>query len=342
MDCASCHGGPGFTLSAAGNFPNIGTLKPSSGNRLGATLTGIDIPTLRGVWNTAPYLHDGSAATLAQAVTAHQGVSIGAADLTNLVAYLESIDDLPATAPIHSSPVAIADTASTNEDTALVLGLAQIVTPNDTDADGDPLVISAVSNPLNGTAVLNPDGSITFTPTANFHGAAAFDYTISDGISTDSATVFITVTSVPDFGDWLGDHNLAAAPGDDSDGDSVSNAIEYVVGGNPANHPDAALLPTARMESVDMNGTPTDCLLFSYRRTDLAKMDSSAAITVEWTTDLSAAWTTADGTHGEVIRTEDPPGKNYDWVKVGIPCSLSPNGVIFARLRVTMEQAPPP
>jgi hypothetical protein len=245
--------------------------------------------------------------------------------------------------PIADAPVAVADAASTNEDTALVLGLAQIVTPNDTDADGDTLVISAVSNPLNGTPILNPDGSVTFTPTANFHGAAAFDYTVSDGTGRNAtATVFITVTSVPDFWDWLDDHNLAAAPGDDSDGDSVSNAVEYVVGGNPANHPDTALLPTARIESVDMNGTPTDCLLFAYRRTDLAKMDSSAAISVEWTTDLSGAWTTADGTHGEVIRTEDPPGENYDWVEVGIPCSLSPHGVIFARLRIIIEQAPPP
>ena len=42
---------------------NVGTIKPTSGQRLGATLTGIDPPTLRDVWATAPYLHDGSAAT---------------------------------------------------------------------------------------------------------------------------------------------------------------------------------------------------------------------------------------------------------------------------------------
>jgi YVTN family beta-propeller protein len=100
LDCASCHGGTAFTRSAAGSLPNIGTLKPSSGTRLGGNLSGIDIPTLRGIWNTAPYLHDGSAATLAQAVTAHQGVTINTTDLTNLVAYLGSIDDQPATAPL--------------------------------------------------------------------------------------------------------------------------------------------------------------------------------------------------------------------------------------------------
>ena len=106
LDCASCHGGTEFTLSAAGNLPNIGTLKPSSGNRLGGNLAGIDIPTLRGIWNTAPYLHDGSAATLAQAVSAHQGIAIGTTDLNNLVAYLESIDDQPVTAPLPQTKFA--------------------------------------------------------------------------------------------------------------------------------------------------------------------------------------------------------------------------------------------
>ena len=49
------------------------------------------MPTLRDVWATAPYLHDGSAATLGDAVRAHNGVSITDADLAKLVAYLQQI-----------------------------------------------------------------------------------------------------------------------------------------------------------------------------------------------------------------------------------------------------------
>ena len=49
------------------------------------------MPTLRDVWATAPYLHDGSAPTIAAAVTAHAGVSLSATDLSNLVAYVEQI-----------------------------------------------------------------------------------------------------------------------------------------------------------------------------------------------------------------------------------------------------------
>ena len=76
-NCAQCHSGTAFTNSAAANLNNIGTIRqPGSGNRLGGPLTGIDAPTLRDVWATAPYLHDGSAATIAAAITAHSGVTI--------------------------------------------------------------------------------------------------------------------------------------------------------------------------------------------------------------------------------------------------------------------------
>jgi YVTN family beta-propeller protein len=89
--CASCHGGADFTDSAAGVLRNIGTLKPSSGKRLGATLTGIDTPTLRDAWATAPYLHDGSAATIEDAVRAHNTFTLGATDLANVSEFVRQI-----------------------------------------------------------------------------------------------------------------------------------------------------------------------------------------------------------------------------------------------------------
>lgn len=103
-NCASCHSGSGFTDSAVNVLHNVGTIKPSSGQRLGAALTGFDTPTLRSIWNTAPYLHDGSAATLTAAVQAHQGIALGATDLANLVAYLGQVDDAETTAPAPAAP----------------------------------------------------------------------------------------------------------------------------------------------------------------------------------------------------------------------------------------------
>jgi len=91
-NCFTCHSGPEYTRSALNVFADIGTAKTTSGTRLGRTLPGFDIPTLRGLWNTAPYLHDGSAATLAEAVSAHQGVNLSSEQMNQLTAFLRELD----------------------------------------------------------------------------------------------------------------------------------------------------------------------------------------------------------------------------------------------------------
>jgi len=102
--CASCHGGAGFTNSASNALNNVGTLKPSSGQRLGAALTGIDSPTLRDAWATAPYLHDGSAATVEDAIRAHTTLAVPAAEVAQLADFVRQIGSTePAVAP--STPV---------------------------------------------------------------------------------------------------------------------------------------------------------------------------------------------------------------------------------------------
>jgi YVTN family beta-propeller protein len=89
--CATCHGGADYTDSASGTLHNIGTLKATSGSRSGSALTGIDAPTLRDAWATAPYLHDGSAPTLADAVAAHAAISLTATERTNVVEFVRQI-----------------------------------------------------------------------------------------------------------------------------------------------------------------------------------------------------------------------------------------------------------
>lgn len=104
QNCASCHGGATFTNSAdASVLADIGTIKATSGSRLGGALSGIDIPTLRDVWKTGPYLHDGSAPTLVDAIAAHQGTTVSAIDMENLVAYLQQIGSEEPTAPEGST-----------------------------------------------------------------------------------------------------------------------------------------------------------------------------------------------------------------------------------------------
>ncbi len=99
MNCQACHGGADFTDSASGLLHDVGTLKPTSGKRLNGPLSRLDTPTLLGLSDTAPYLHDGSAATLddvflqAPAGSAHGLVAdLGAADRWALVSFLAQID----------------------------------------------------------------------------------------------------------------------------------------------------------------------------------------------------------------------------------------------------------
>ena len=82
LGCASCHSGERFTDSTVGTatLHDVGTLRTTSGGRLGGPLPGIDTPTLRGLWNTAPYFHDGSARTLDEVFTVAGGVTLQAED----------------------------------------------------------------------------------------------------------------------------------------------------------------------------------------------------------------------------------------------------------------------
>jgi DNA-binding beta-propeller fold protein YncE len=103
--CSSCHAPPRFTDSVflAENMPvlhDVGTLGPGSGQRLGGPLEGIDTPTLRGLWDGAPYLHDGSARTLREVLVDHNPMDqhgktsqLSDADLDALETFLLTIDD---------------------------------------------------------------------------------------------------------------------------------------------------------------------------------------------------------------------------------------------------------
>lgn len=113
--CASCHSGTAFSDSASRSLHDVGTLQASSGSRMGEALKGLDTPTLRGLWQTAPYLHDGSAATLREVlveknISGKHGnlFSLDEAEVNQLVAYLNQIDDHELAAPQGTDAPAVA------------------------------------------------------------------------------------------------------------------------------------------------------------------------------------------------------------------------------------------
>jgi arylsulfatase A-like enzyme len=87
-------------------------------------------------------------------------------------------------------PTAVNDAAATSQNTPVTLD----VLANDYAGNGPgPLRIVSVGTPLGGTATTNLSGQIVYTPSANFLGDDRFDYTMSDGSGTASATVNVAV-----------------------------------------------------------------------------------------------------------------------------------------------------
>ena len=127
---------------------------------------------------------------------------------------------------INDPVVATNDTGSVNEDATLTVsdGSGDIIANNDTDADDSAsLVVSAirtggtegsgtagtVGSALTGTygtLTLNANGSYTYVANqaaadaldANDTATDVFNYTLSDGTTTDIATITITVTGIDD------------------------------------------------------------------------------------------------------------------------------------------------
>ncbi len=130
--------------------------------------------------------------------------------------------------PVNDAPVAVDDSATTDEDTPLggtLLGA---------DADNDPLAFVLVDAARYGVVVVNPNGAYTYTPNPDFHGADSFSFQASDGLaSSNVATVAITVAPVNDAptaadGSAATDEDTAfngTLLGADVDGDALTFAL---------------------------------------------------------------------------------------------------------------------
>jgi hypothetical protein len=105
-------------------------------------------------------------------------------------------DDTSTPPEENTPPVAVDDSASTWPGVAVEID----VLSNDSDADGDGIEITEVTQPDNGFVTINSGGtnSVTYAPTGSFVGVDTFTYTIDDGHGgSDSATVAMNVTDAP-------------------------------------------------------------------------------------------------------------------------------------------------
>ncbi|EPF7754376.1 tandem-95 repeat protein, partial [Vibrio parahaemolyticus] len=121
----------------------------------------------------------------------------GEATITYIVTDGDLTDEAKVTVtvtPVNDSPVAVDDTTSIQEDTAVTID----VLPNDSDVDGDKLSIESASVPKEQGTVEVVNGKLVFTPAENFNGDVEITYTVTDGQLTDEAKVTVTVNPVND------------------------------------------------------------------------------------------------------------------------------------------------
>lgn len=106
----------------------------------------------------------------------------------------------------NDPPMAVDDSAVTNEEQPVIID----VLANDSDTDGGPLQVTAVGVAMNGTAVLNGDNTVTYTPDLDFQGSDSFPYTVTDS-QGDSSSANVTVVVNPRPDPPVADDDLAYA-----------------------------------------------------------------------------------------------------------------------------------
>ena len=163
------------------------------------------------------------------------------------------------------------------------------VLANDSDPDGtlDATSVTVVSGPIDGTATVNPDGSITYVADDGFVGTDSFDYEVCDAgtsVECDTATVTVSVSANegPDAVDDSATLDEDTGPvtidvlGNDSDPEGGALSV---TGAGPAGHGTVVVNPDGSIDYTpdpDWSGTDT----FTYTVCDVAGNCSTATVTV--------------------------------------------------------------
>ncbi|GGG79225.1 hypothetical protein GCM10007415_09220 [Parapedobacter pyrenivorans] len=150
----------------------------------------------------------GAAATLAEWQTALRAITYSnssqkpntAIRTISFVANDGTANSSPATkdvniVAVNTAPVAVNDEIMVTED---VPATGNALT-NDSDAEGNALTASLVTAPVNGTVVLNADGSLTYTPNSNYNGRDSLTYQVCDNGTPslcDTALVYFNVGAI--------------------------------------------------------------------------------------------------------------------------------------------------
>jgi hypothetical protein len=129
-------------------------------------------------------------------------------------------------------PVAMDDFYATVMGKTLVINLPGVLI-NDTDATvGHTLTAQLVTTTANGTLMLAPDGSFTYTPGLGFIGVDTFTYKAIDNVLNESSPATVQITVLDDYGAVWGCTIDEGGPNDEvAQGDLTRMCTDL----NPAN-----------------------------------------------------------------------------------------------------------
>ena len=230
-----------ITLSAANDTPVAasGSLRINEDTATNAHLLGADVD---GDSLTYSVVSDGSLGSVSitntstGAFTYTPNANATGADTFTYKVNDGTVDSSSATVTvtinaINDAPTAVNDTAVTAVNKTLSVA-ANKLTSNDTDADGDTIYTTGISNGSNGT--LSIDGAnALFAPTTDFTGSGSFDYVAKDGNGgTDTGTVNVTVKAISHSGNGTitggsGDDVLLGGTGNDTLDGGSGNDLMY-------------------------------------------------------------------------------------------------------------------
>jgi len=216
---------------------------------------------------------------------------------------------------VNDAPIANDDTDTTSEDTLVTT----TVLSNDSDPDGDALEVTAVTDPANGSAVINGDSTVKYTPDANFNGADSYVYTISDGNGgTDTATVTITVGIVNDA--LVANDDTDTTPEDtavttavlDNDSDPDGDTLTVTTVTDPANGSAVINGDSTVKYTPDANFNGADSYVYTISDGNGGTDTATVTITVTCVNDPPVAVNDTDTTPEDMHVTVNVLANDYD------------------------------
>ena len=177
------------------NTPVSGTAATNDASNGGAmTFTAIGTGT-NGTWSLQPngsYSFTPTTGFIGEAVQKYQVCN--AAGLCDTANIFIAVTEIPTSGSQNLAPVALND----NAQTTVNVPVSGDVLTNDFDPDGNTLIVNTtpLTNPTNGSVVINPNGTYTYTPNNGFVGQDTIKYQVCDNgtpSKCDTAQVIVTI-----------------------------------------------------------------------------------------------------------------------------------------------------